>query len=220
MDFIERTKLENEEKFKKMVTKYQIPKKYNDASKCFFSSKIAKLKLYSPKYKELKELIEDYNLMYEEMQYIFPKETGEILQEIFEKENTILGIHRTDFVQKQVLDIFNEGLKNRSLEYDTTIQTSNYFPFLLHQIYHANGFKNANHCIIVELPKEQKLPIYYYHDSVPYILPEYIVGAINVGKDSDYKLIFNPNYKKIHDYSPDGLFYDEILKRKEDMKKR
>ena len=49
MDFIERTKLENEEKFKKMVTKYQIPKKYNDASKCFFSSKIAKLKLYSPK---------------------------------------------------------------------------------------------------------------------------------------------------------------------------
>jgi hypothetical protein len=214
MDLYEKIKYENDLLFTKMATKYKIPLKYKDSSQIFFKNKISKLKIYSNKYKELKNIIDDYNDMYEEVQYKFPKKTGEVLEKIFEDKESILGIHRTNLTNKQIEEkIFTYGLKNRSLEYTTTIQTSKSFPFILNEIKNASGYKNSNNCVIVVLPKEQKLPIYYELNSEFYLLPEYILGYINV---DDLNLNINPNYKAIHDYDTNNLFYVEIIAIKKD----
>lgn len=66
-------------------------------------------------------------------------------------------------------------------------------------------------CVIVKLPKQASLPIYYKKDEIFYILPEYIYGHIEVEDKQIKTFTKNPFYTDIHDYDSNGLFYDTIL---------
>jgi len=221
MSWIDIRRKEDEIKFHEMKNLYRIPEKYRDASLIYFKNNIeAKIKLKSKKYIILKELIDDWNEIYEDMQYKFPRELGEELERNFSDENFVFGIHRTDLNIEQIKnEIFTKGLKNRSNEYTSTVQTFKSFPLMLREIIYCNNYKNSQGCVLLKLPKDCELPIYYMEDNNYYILNEYIYGYIKIDDNRVTKFILNPNYKNEHNYESQGLIYDEILEN-ESKKKR
>lgn len=203
-----------------MKEKYQIPIKYKDATSLFFKNKlISKFQFNRKRFQALFEIIEDWNRCYDEVNNTFPNEVGEYLEEKFENSEYLLGIHRTDASIDQIQNIFSFGLQNRSTEYDSTVQTFRYFPLLLREIVYCNHYKNAQGCILVAIPKKQKLPIYYEKDGQYYLLPEYIYGYVPVKNEEVGNIILNPNYLEIHDYEKDGLLYDERIEIEKTIKK-
>lgn len=222
MDWVERKRKESELMFEKMKKFYRIPEKYKDAADLFYKdNKFKKMKLKMGQDKMLKGLVDDWNKIYEEMQYKVPKEIGEELEKLFSDEDYVLGIHRTDLYVDQIQNwVFTNGLKNRSTEYSSTVQEFSHFPLMLHEIMYCNYYKNSQGCVIVRLPKDQKLPIYFVNDGQYYILPEYIYGYIEVEDFEMKRFIKNPGYTDIHNYDPAGLLYDDDLIQAENWRKK
>lgn len=195
---------------------YEIPKKYQDSSLIFFKNKwISKIKINQKKFRGVKTIVEDWNSIYEEVNYKVPESIGKELENLFASDDYLLGIHRTPLTVEMVeADIYSQGLRNRSREYSSTVQTFKHFPSILREILLCNYFKGANGCILVCLPKNQQLPIYKKEGDKLYILPEYIYGYVEVEDEKIVGMSHNPFYLEKHEYDPTGLFYDEDLKRK------
>jgi len=213
MDWVERKRKESELMFEKMKKFYRIPEKYKDAADLFYKDdKPKEKKLKLKKNKILKDTVDAWNKVYEEMQYKVPKEIGEELEKLFSDEDYVLGIHRTNLYVDQIQKlIFTNGLKNRSTEYSSTVQRFHHFPTMLQEIMYCDYYKISQGCVIVRLPKEQKLPIYFVNNGQYYILPEYIYGYIEVEDFEMKRFIKNPGYTDIHNYDPAGLLYDDDL---------
>lgn len=106
MNWIERKRMEAEQVLEKMKTMYHIPMKCKDSSKVFHVNSI----FSHGKYSELKELMNDWNQYYEQMQYQIPEEIGIQLEQLYSDSNYTLGIHRTSFSPKQIqIIIFTQG---------------------------------------------------------------------------------------------------------------
>lgn len=159
-----------------------------------------------------------------------PKSVGERIKEEFEDggHSYQIGIARA---RKEVSeDIFKNGYKVFG-DKDTSFGVS-YYDTAFNELYHllreyvaAPSYKISNALYIFKIPKES---ILYYKEgtSKPIlkptreinefsskcyrILPEYILGYFPL--DSDKKdLIENPNYRQTHNYSPEGLEFEESV---------
>lgn len=205
MNFVDKIRKRDEERLKELSEKYFIPKRFKSSAKVFLNNK---------------SIIKDYDKKYNEMQYQIPKETGKILQELFDDDNYMLGIHRTNFSYEE---IFKNGLKMRGNDFTDNVQISGYFPFLLEQIKYCKEYKASTGCIIVQIPKTNDKPIYFAggeNNSEYYLLPEYIAGYIPVFDKNVEDIIINPNYRIEHNYETDGLEYDERLEYPEKINMR
>lgn len=210
-EWIKRVREESKRKFEELLKKskkidgmYEIPKKYEDAS-ILYSSK-------SSKNEFIKARIKEQNDVYKEMQYQVPEEIGKNLQSIYENEEYTLMIHRTDYDMEQIKNqMFQKGLPMRDTDYTCNLSTYNHFPTILQQIKFCNDYKNSQGCIIVKMPKNIDLPLYYEYNDLLCLLPEYIYGYIKVNEEKVENMFLNPLYKDNHDYDPEGLYYDEIL---------
>lgn len=201
------------EKLKGNVPKegmYFIPKKYQHA-KSLYPKEIQNNK-------SIREQIEYEDSVYERIQNRIPEQTGKVLESIFENPNDNLCIHRTDYSIEQIQKvIFQLGMPVRDTEYTTHMSQYKHFPTILEQIQACNEYKMAQGCLLIRLPKNNQLPIYYKNDTFLqgatqlFLLPEYIYGYVPVKNGQVGDIILNPNYVDVHNYSPDGLYYDEVL---------
>lgn len=215
-EWIKRVREESKRKFEELLRKkektegmYEIPEKYKDASKIYQSKVLNKL---------LKSIIAEQNHIYKSMQYKIPEEIGKTLQSIYESEDYYLMINRTDYHISQIMEYsFQKGIPMRSCDYTCNLSKYKHFPTILEQIMACNEYKNSQGCLIVKIPKNIDLPIYYncndymQNASLLCLLPEYIYGYIPVRDNNIEDMILNPLYKDIHNYDKDGLYYDERL---------
>lgn len=203
MNFIEKIRKRDEERIEKLTNKYYIPKRFKNAKMVFGSNN--------------KKIVNYYNKIYNEMQYQVSKETGKYLEKLFDDDNYMLGIHRTN---ASCEEIFKNGIKMRSNEFSCNVQISGYLPFLLQQIKYCEEYKFSTGCFIVQIPKNNNKPIYFVNNGEYYLLPEYIAGYIPVSNQICGEIIKNPNFNEIHDYQFEGLEYDDILKNPEKINMR
>lgn len=215
-EWIRRVREESKRKFEELLNKskkidgmYEIPKKYADASNLYKNVKENKM---------LKDIIKEQNECYKNVQYKIPEQTGQILQNIYESDDYYLMIHRTDYHISQIMKyMFQKGIPMRNANYTCNLSKYKHFPTILEQIMVCNQYKNSQGCVIVKIPKNLDLPIYYKNDDymtdnlVLCLLPEYVYGYIPVKDSNVGEIILNPLYQDTHEYNPDGLYYDEIL---------
>ena len=212
MNWLDRKKKEADASFEKMQTMYHIPQKYKDASLALFKTPRHKIQ-------NGHDLIEDYEEIYEKMQYQIPKAIGQELEIFFAPDDQyFVGIHRTNLPLASVYNnIFNNGLMGRSTDITSTVQSMPYFPMMLREIIRCNGWKNSTGCILIKIPRNIKFPIHFmgnhpYNSSeVPFLLPEYIYGYVSVHNQQITSFAKNPLYRDTHNYQPNGLYYDEYL---------
>ena len=215
-EWIKRVREESKRRFEELLRKkeqvegmYEIPKEYADASNLYTNVKGNKM---------LKNIIKEQNDCYKNVQYKIPEQTGKMLQSIYESNDYYLMIHRTDYHISQIMKYtFQKGIVMRSTDYTCNLSKYKHFPTILEQIMICNQYKNSQGCVIVKIPKNLDLPIYYENDnymistSVLCLLPEYVYGYIPVKDSNVGEIILNPLYQDTHDYNPDGLYYDEKL---------
>ncbi len=189
---------------------YFIPRKYRDARD-----------LYSKKAQQneiIKSQIQYENEVYERMQNCIPEQIGKTLETIFENPNDDLCIHRTDYSLEQITQVmFQKGIPVRDTDYTSNLSKFKHFPTILEQIAVCSEYKNAKGCLLVRIPKNNQLPLYYKDNNfVPnleqlFLLPEYIYGYVPVEDGKLKDVILNPNYVENHSYRVDDLYYDERL---------
>lgn len=159
-----------------------------------------------------------------------PKNVGERIKQEFEDggHSYQIGIARA---RKEVSeDIFKNGYKVFG-DKDTSFGVS-YYDTAFNELYHllreyvtAPSYKMSNALYVFKIPKES---ILYYKEgtSKPIlkptreinefsskcyrILPEYILGYFPLYGDTK-DLIENPNYRQTHNYSPEGLEFEESV---------
>lgn len=219
-EWIKRVREESKRKFEELLKKnmkvegmYEIPEEYKDASKLH----PVKASNHENK-KMIKSIIDAENEVYKSMQYKIPEEIGKTLQSIHESDDYYLMIHRTDYHISQIMKYsFQKGIPMRSADYTCNLSKYKHFPTVLEQILVCNEYKNSQGCIIVKIPKNLDLPIYYDCDdymqssSLLCLMPEYIYGYIPVKDETIGEMVLNPLYTDNHDYDVDGLYYDSRL---------
>lgn len=166
---------------------------------------------------------------YDEYGYM-SEELGMELDSLFEDENYAIGIHRTGYNymdQKMIDNIFNEGLINNghimqggmagNFDIEKTVSIFRDFTVLNGQLKAANSYKGSQGCIIVKIPKSYLgkadgpiEPIYYKHDNVTKLLPEFVYGYIPVDNEGRLgEINRNPKYKDVHNLDNPNLMYEE-----------
>ncbi|MBQ2946541.1 MAG: hypothetical protein IJE04_01645 [Bacilli bacterium] len=165
---------------------------------------------------------------YDEYGYM-SEELGMELDGLFEDKDYVIGIHRTgynDMDQQMIDNIFNKGLINNghimqggmagNFDIEKTVSIFPDFTVLNGQLKAAHGYKGSQGCIIVKIPKSYLgksdgpiEPIYYKHDNVTKLLPEFVYGYVPVDKEGRLgDLNRNPNYKDIHNLDNPNLMYE------------
>lgn len=173
---------------------YRIPEHYRSAAP-FYGTDLLD-------FEAGKKLIEIESLLFEKAQEKIPKYLGEILQNFYEDEKFMLGIHRTPKSLDEIVNsYFVKGLENKKLEYDNTISTYLYFPELLHEILKCNSsWKKSKGCLIIRIPKEPGAPFYrvVVEDKKEkyYVLPSFIYGYVEVENEKIINFVYNTNYGK------------------------
>lgn len=166
---------------------------------------------------------------YDEYGYM-SEELGRELDDLFTDENYIIGIHRTgyNYMDDEMIDsIFSEGLINNghimqggmtgNLDIERTVTLFDNFTLLNGQLKAAHGYKGSQGCVIVKIPKSylnksdgEVKPIYYKHDGVTKLLPEFVYGYVSVDNTGRLgEMNKNPNYKDIHYLDNVNLMYDQ-----------
>lgn len=155
---------------------------------------------------EIKELQEDRDDMYNEVNNIINKNTGKILQSLYdyEKDKYIIGIHRTASPPES---IFSSGIKYSKYPdlYDH-VQIFENFPFMLREIMYCEDYKLSRGSYIIKIPKSaikgninEAEPIYYKNkDGNIYLRPEFIAAYVPV------------NNRKLGDVELNKLNHDDI----------
>lgn len=203
MKWLEEYKKRQEQKWQNLLNKnYKIPNKYLN-----------------------NEIFKEYN---KEIIGKIPLEVGQELEKLYDP-NYVICIHRTqiDFEtqRKSIIDIFNNGLKNRNgNNYTYTITPCNYFPMVISQLVSAYKYRQ-NTCkgsIIMKIPKAylglkegETKPIWFPTENGCNLLPEYIYGYVPCDNGTLTEIYHNPLYSDTHDYQNDGLLYDADCKNKE-----
>lgn len=159
-----------------------------------------------------------------------PKSIAETLMQEFEDPNYVLFVHKTGKVSKE--ELFKNGLKifsGNNLEKTATLYSSNSLEHktqFFTDIVTAQEYKNSKRAIILKIPvtsffdyEPGKSKLILRNTDEPaedsgamirgetqkILLPEYILGSVELenGKINSFKK--NPNYKEIHNHSNDGL---------------
>jgi len=179
--------------------KYHIPEEYKKA--------------------EIPFLQEDRDNMYNEMDNYIDYETGLLLQQLYDydKDNYIIGIHRT---ASEKNDVLKKGIVMRGNELSMNVQEFSNFPFLLRELKYCESYKLSNGCFIVKIPKkdvyqrdmnETTEPIYYKDEENNLRLrPEFVSAYVRV---VDKKIMNIELNSYVHDiYNPDTIYkYEEEI---------
>ena len=189
---------------------YFVPRQYQDA-KDLYSKKAQKSSF-------IKSQIQYENKVYKQIQNCIPMQIGKTLELLFESPTHDVLIHRTDQSLEQITQfMFQRGIPVRSTDYTTHLSKYKHFPTLLMNIMACKEFRNSQGCLLIRIPKNNKLPLYYEDDQfLPdskqlFLLPEYIYGYVPVKDEILEDVIINPNYIENHHYAVDELYYDETL---------
>ena len=166
---------------------------------------------------EIEFLNEDRNDMYNEMNNSINKQTGEILQSLYDFENDkyIIGLHRTASSKEE---IFNKGVRFDSLDLNDHIQVFSNFPFFLREIKYCESYKMSNGCFVIKIPKKDikgsisdAEPIYYKNkDGNIYLRPEFICAYIPVSFQKIGKVQLNNTIYNLYDDNT-KFYYNEYI---------
>lgn len=212
MSWIERIKLENENRFLEMChkqnDKYKIPKELKEAEYPF--------------------LQKDRNKIYKRQNQKYTNEFGKIMEQIYQYMNDeyYIGIHRTC---NDADNMMYEGIKMKSNINDITnhVQIIKNFPLLLEELQNADNYKGATTSLIIKIPKkdidihiesDDREPIYYEKDGNLYLNPKFIIGHVPVNDGNLNQFIFNDNIDPTISQYP--TFYDEAIKDDLNKKRR
>lgn len=159
-----------------------------------------------------------------------PKSIAETLMQEFEDPNYVLFVHKTGKVSKE--ELFKNGLKifsGNNLEKTATLYSSNSLEHktqFFTDIVTAQEYKNSKRAIILKIPVTsffdyepgKSKPILRNTDepaedsgamirgeTQKILLPEYILGSVELENGKINSFEKNPNYKEIHNHSNDGL---------------
>ena len=172
-----------------------------------------------------KKLLLDENKSYEEVQNKIPKEIGEMIQSLYEKEGFMLGIHRATITDEELFySYFVKGLKNSKLEFDNTISVYKFFPTLLKNIINCESiWKKAKGCLLILIPIESYTPFYQQIKENGiinnYILPTYIHSYVKVSDKEIIDIIYIPNFGKDFELTS-NITYDNYIVEKEIANKK
>ena len=172
-----------------------------------------------------RKILSEENENYNKTQDVLPKEIGETIQSLYEKDGFMLGIHRATITDEELFDsYFRKGLKNYKLEYDNTISVYKFFPTLLKDIiYCESNWKKSKGCLLILIPKEPYTPFYRQLEENSqinnYILPTYIHSYIRVNNQKIVDIVYNPNFGKNFELT-DNLTYDKYIVEKEIANKK
>ena len=195
---------------RKVPGRYFIPEEYKSA-----------VHLYSPdarRQPNIKEKMIEKEKLYYKLQNKFPDATGKMLAILFKSLNETLFVKPMNIPFQQVVtEIFEKGLPMQRDEFISEFSKDNYFPELLSKIYDCSPYRNTYGCLLIRIPKELELPIYYKDkDSGQlFLLPGYIYGFIPVDSHHIGDIAKNPNYSVTHRYDPTGLYYDALLTKEQ-----
>ena len=159
-----------------------------------------------------------------------PKSIAETLMQEFEDPNYVLFVHKTGKVSKE--ELFKNGLKifsGNNLEKTATLYSSNSLEHktqFFTDIVTAQEYKNSKRAIILKIPvtsffdyEPGKSKLILRNTDEPaedsgamirgetqkILLPEYILGSVELENGKINSFEKNPNYKEIHNHSNDGL---------------
>lgn len=195
---------------RKIPGRYFIPEKYSSSSLLY--------SIYARKQPNIKEIIAEQDKLYQKLQNKFPETTGKMLELMFENPNETLFVKPMNVPFQQVVtEIFPKGLPMRNSEYISEFSKDVHFPTLLSKIYECNPYRNTFGCLLIRIPKQLELPIYYRNleSGNLFLLPGYIYGFIPVDNHHIGDIEKNPNYSATHRYDPTGLYYDSILTKEQ-----
>lgn len=159
-----------------------------------------------------------------------PENIAETLIEEFDDSNYVLFVHKTGKVSNK--EVFEKGLKilsGNNIEKTATVyggkSLGNKISFF-EDIATAHEYKKSTKAMILKIPVTSFLDyepgkskpilmdteelaedagVIIQGETQKILLPEYILGSVELDGDKVYSFDKNPNYKEIHNHSNDGL---------------
>lgn len=151
---------------------------------------------------------------------LIPFRLGKQLEQIYDDQEYAIYIHRSFMSSYDLIknNLFLDGLKSiEGASLNNIALSCTTIGVFFSQLLSTYLYKFSKSCVIIKVPKAfldstGAKPIWNpIIDSTYKLLPEYILGVIDVYQGSVNNLTFNPNYSNYHDYESNDLVFDEII---------
>lgn len=151
---------------------------------------------------------------------LIPFRLGKQLEQIYDDPDYIIYIHRSFMSSIDLIKnhLFLDGLKSiEGASLNNVARPCTTIGSFFSQLLSTYLYKFSKSCVIIKVPKSflelnGAKPIWNpITDSTYELLPEYILGVIDVYQGSVNNLTFNPNYSNYHNYESNDLVCDDIV---------